>query len=142
MGKEKDAEREVAQLYFVDLFMDAKTIAEKLKISENTIGKWRKKFDWDKIREDTINNPIKMRKLLAEQMILIASGEKSIIDADALSKMYKVYEGISERINPGIVAAVLKIYDEFLAKRNPKLALENLPYNKEFLIHIINTYGQ
>lgn len=141
MGKEKTKEREAAQQMFVELFWDAKTIAGKLGIQENTISVWRKKYEWDKHRESTINNPVKMRSLIAAQMMLIVQGQASVIDADALSKMFKVYEGISEKINPGIAAAILKLYDEWLAKENPELALKNLDYNKKFLIHIINTYG-
>jgi len=141
MGKEKIRERETAQQMFCEFFWDAKTIADKLGIQENTIGVWRKKYEWDKIRESTINNPVKMRSLIAAQMMLIVQGEASVIDADALSKMFKVYEGISEKINPGISAAILKLYDEWLAKENPELALKNLDYNKKFLIHVINTYG-
>ncbi len=141
MPKEKTKERELAQQMFVEFFWDAKTIAEKLGVGENTVSKWRSSGDWDKMREDTINNPVKMKSLLAKQMLLIVSGDKSTIDADALAKMFKVYEGISEKINPGITAAVLKLYDEWLAKENPTLALQNLAYNKKFLIHIINTNG-
>lgn len=141
MPKVKIKEREAAQQFFVEMFWDAKTIASHLSLEEKTVGAWRKKYNWDKLREETINNPTKMRSLLAREMLLIVQGEKSTIDADALAKMFKVYEGISSKINPGITAAILKLYDEFLVKKNPKLAIENLPYNKEFLIHVINTYG-
>lgn len=141
MPIEKIKEREAAQQFFVEMFWDAKTIALHLMVDEKTVGKWRAKYKWDKLREDTINNPVKMRTFIAQQMMLIVQGQKSTIDADALAKMFKVYEGISDKINPGIVAAVLKLYDDFLSTKAPKLALQNLPFNKEFLIHIVNTYG-
>lgn len=141
MPKVKIKEREAAQQFFIEMFWDARTIAEHLNVEEKTIGKWRKKYNWDKLREDTINNPVKMRSLIAQQMMLIVQGQPSSIDADALSKMFKVYEGISDKINPGIVAAVIKLYDEFLLSENKELAAANLAYNKKFLLHIINTYG-
>lgn len=141
MPKVKLKEREAAQQFFIEMFWDARTIAEHLNVEEKTIGKWRKKYNWDKLREDTINNPVKMRSLIAQQMMLIVQGQPSSIDADALSKMFKVYEGISDKINPGIVAAVIKLYDEFLLQENKELAAANLAYNKKFLLHIINTYG-
>lgn len=141
MPKEKTREQQAAEGLFVDQFWDAQQIADFLKVQPATVGVWRKKGEWDKKREETINNPVKMRRLIAQQMLLIAQGEKATIDADALSKMFKVYEGLSDKINPGIVAAIIKLYDEWLAKENPKLAVENLPFNKKFLIHIINTYG-
>ena len=141
MGREKVKERVVAEQMYCERFMTAKDIADTLQIEANTVGKWIHKYGWDKSRQDTINNPVKMRKLLAEQMLLVLQGQPANIDADALSKIYKVYEGISDKINPGMVAAILKLYDEWLVKKDPKLATDNLPYNKEFLIHIINTYG-
>lgn len=141
MGKEKVKERKAAEAMFVQQFLDAKSIAEALHLQENTVGEWRKKYKWDKLREDTINNPVQMRALLAQQMLLIAGGGDATINADALAKIYKVYEGLADKINPGIVSAIMKLYDEFLAKENPQLAVSNLDYNKKFLIHIINNYG-
>lgn len=141
MPQLKLKEREAAENLFIDNFWDAKTIAEYLSIQENTIGKWRKKHEWDKKREETINNPVKMRRLIAKQMMLIVQGEQSEIDADALAKMFKVYEGISDKINPGIAAAILKLQDEFIVKLDPAFAVKLTDHNKKFLIHIINTYG-
>lgn len=141
MPKEKKKELQVAEDLFVNKFWTAKAIAEFLNLQENTVSKWRNKYGWDKMQEETINNPVKMKRLIAAQMLLIAQGEKSNIDADALAKMFKVYEGISDKINPGIVAAIIKLLDEFTVKENPELALKTLDNNKKFLIHIINTYG-
>jgi hypothetical protein len=139
MGEKKLKEKEAAEQLFVEKFWDAKTIADFLSLQENTVSRWRKAGNWDKLREETINNPLKMKRLIAKEMLLIAQGDKTTIDADALSKFYKVYEGISDKINPGIVAAILRMYDEFLLNENPELAVANLPFNKKFLIHIINT---
>lgn len=137
----KTKERETAKNLFVENFWNANTIAEFLNVEPATVGKWRRHGDWDKEREETINNPLKMKRLFAKQMMLIAQGEKCEIDSDALSKVYKVYEGISDKINPGIVAAVIKLQDEFLVKLNPQLAVQLLEYNKKFLVHIINSNG-
>lgn len=141
MPKEKVKEREAAQNFFVENFWDAKTIANWLGLQETTVGKWRAKYNWDKLREDTMNNPLKMKRLIGSQMMLIAQGMPAQIDADALSKMYKVYEGISDKINPGIVAAVVKLQDEFIVNIDPQFGIKLLEYNKKFLIHIIEKHG-
>lgn len=141
MGREKTKDKVAAQQMFVEWFLDAKTIAEKLDLHESTVGTWRKKYEWDKLRESTINNPVKLQTLIAQQMLLVAEGKDATINADALAKLSKVLEGLSNKINPGITHAIMKLYDEWLAKENPELALKNLDYNKKFLIHIINTYG-
>jgi len=137
----KTKERETAKNLFVENFWNANDIADFLNIEPSTVGRWRRHGKWDQEREDTINNPIKMKRLIAKQMMLIVQGQPCELDADALSKMYKVYEGVSDKINPGIVAAVIKLQDEFLVKLNPQLALQVLEYNKKFLIHIINSNG-
>lgn len=141
MPKEKIKEKEAAEQLFIENFWDAKTIAEKLGLQESTVGRWREKGGWDVKRNNTMNNPVRMRKLIADQMMLILKGEKPNIDADALSKMFKVYEGISDKINPGIVAAILKLQDEFLLNEDHEYAVKHLEWNKKFLIHIINNYG-
>jgi transposase-like protein len=141
MPKEKTKERVFAENLFVEQLMTCEQIHEQYGYSTNTLSKWRNKYEWDKQREDTINNPLKMRRIIAQQMLKVVQGEETTIDADALSKLFKVYEGISEKINPGICAAVMKIYDEYLAKENPALASQNLPYNKKFIAHSINVYG-
>ena len=51
MPKEKVKEQAAAQQFFVEMFWDAKTIAEHLQVDEKTVGKWRAKFQWD-IRND------------------------------------------------------------------------------------------
>ncbi len=141
MGKEKIKERVAAESMYCEKFMTAKEIADTLSIEPNTVGKWIQKYGWDKDRQDTINNPVKMRRILGEVLMLVIQGEKPKIDTDALSKVYKVYEGISDRINPGMVAGVMKLYDEYLVKVNPELAIKNLEHNKKFLLHTIELYG-
>lgn len=141
MGREKTKERIAAEDFFVQYMWDAKKIAEHLDLQENTVGAWRKKYEWDKKREQFIGDPLKLKQLIAKEMLNRAEGQTANIDADGLYKLYKIVEGLSERINPGIVASVMKLYDEFLLTKDQELAVKNLPYNKQFLLHIINNYG-
>lgn len=141
MPKKKLKEEGVAEDLFVNKLWTGAAICEFLKIQPNTFTKWKNKGNWEKLQEDTINNPVKLRRLIAQQMLIIAGGEKSALDADALAKMYKVYEGFSDKINPGIVAAIMKLYDRFLAVENPPLAISNLEWNKKFIIHMIDKHG-
>jgi len=49
MGIRKKHEYDLAFHYYTKEGQTAKRIAEKLKISENTISSWVKKYDWKKI---------------------------------------------------------------------------------------------
>jgi len=146
MGKEKTKERTVAKDLYINKLWSAKEISEFLSVTETIIGRWKKKDegteeDWDKQREQIIANPLVLKQTILNEMVAIAAGQPAKIDADALAKLNKVIEGLNDKIQPGIVAAILKLQDEFLVKENPKLAVELLPHNKKFIIHIINTYG-
>jgi uncharacterized protein YjcR len=137
MAEKKSKKCIGAEQMFVQQLMDGKTIAETLDMPESTISRWRKKYNWDKLQQDTINNPQLLKRIISTEMLKKARGEKTDIDTDGLSKLFKIYDGLSDKINPGIVAAIMKEYDNFLSEINPDLAVANLPYNKKFLISII-----
>ena len=54
MGLSKDAEREFARILYVSERITAKEIAERVKVSEKTIGSWIEKFGWDKLRQSLL----------------------------------------------------------------------------------------
>jgi uncharacterized protein YjcR len=144
MGKEKSKEKAVAKDLYVNKLWTAKDVCEFVDVSENTLTKWKStdpEGDWDKQREKVITNPLVLKQLVLDDMVSIAQGNQPKIDADSMAKLNKVVEGLNDKIQPGIVAAILKLQDEFLVKENPQLALQLLPYNKKFIVFIINTYG-
>lgn len=51
----KDKEKNLAFYYYTQENIDAKEIAEKLKVRPNTVGDWIKKGNWKKIRDANIN---------------------------------------------------------------------------------------
>ena len=51
----KDKERNLAYFYFTEEHLDAKQIAEKLKVRQNTVGEWIRNGGWKKIRDAKIN---------------------------------------------------------------------------------------
>lgn len=146
LRKSKVKEREVVIDLYVNKLWNQKEISEFLAISENTITKWKKQDegtgnDWDKQREKTIGDPNKLKAAILAEMVSITNGEAPKLNADGLYKLFRIIEGLNDRINPGTVAAIMKQYDEFLLVENKELAVTNLPYNKKFLTHIINIYG-
>lgn len=51
MGLSKDSEREFARMLYVNERITFKEIAERVKVSEKTVGKWAELDGWDKLRK-------------------------------------------------------------------------------------------
>jgi predicted DNA-binding protein YlxM (UPF0122 family) len=54
MGLSKDKEREYARILYVSERITAKEIAERVGVSEKTIGKWIELYGWDKLRQSLL----------------------------------------------------------------------------------------
>ncbi len=54
MGLSKDAEREFARILYVSERITAKEIAERVKVSEKTVGSWIEKYGWEKLRKSLL----------------------------------------------------------------------------------------
>lgn len=50
MGTRKQVEKDLAKILFVNEGLSQKEIAERLKLTEKTVGRWRKDDDWDKLK--------------------------------------------------------------------------------------------
>lgn len=50
MGIRKQVERDLAKVLFVNDNVSQKEIAERLKVTEKTVGKWVKDGDWEKLK--------------------------------------------------------------------------------------------
>jgi hypothetical protein len=131
----------VAETMFVEDGMIGKAISETLDVSEVTISKWRTEGNWDTKREELLAAPHELRKILIRELKKIAEGRKSFIDADALAKVSKVLESISDRISIQIIISVFKEFDNFMADDDPKTAVLFTDYHKKFILHKINQEG-
>lgn len=137
----KGRERLLAEQMFVSYQMTAKAIAETLDLQEKTVGKWRDEDGWDKKRDEFFANPVKIRQVLLSELFSVASGEPAAIDADALSKITKALDTLSDKISPEVVVGVMQMLDNFLAEYNPQLAVDCLDPHKAFIHHIISING-
>lgn len=133
----RQAKKSLAERMFVEDGMTAKAISETIGISENTLSKWRKQNRWDDRRAEMLAAPHKLREILMRELKTIAEGNTSKIDADALAKVSKVIESMSERINPQVVFSVFKEFDNWMADQDPKTALLFIEYHKQYLLYKI-----
>ncbi|MCC9072461.1 transposase [Flavobacterium sp. F-65] len=139
------AKKVMAERMFVEDGMTAKAIAEQLDVSEQTLSKWRKgkegEKSWDDKRAEMLASPHKIKEILLKELILVAGGEKSKVDADALAKINKVIESLSDKISVQVVFSVFKEFDNWMADQDPKTAILFTEWHKQFLLYKINLEG-
>lgn len=133
----RETNRILAEGMFIEQGMTCKAISELIDVSEKTLSKWRNDGNWDKRREENLAAPHKIRGLLLGEMQKILNGEKSSIDADALSKMSKVMENISGPASPQVVISILKDFDNWMASQDPLVAVQFLEWHRKFIQHVI-----
>ncbi len=137
----KDNLRKAAEGMFIEQGMTAKAIAELIDVTEKTVGRWREEGKWDARRDENLAAPHKIREVLLQEMKNISQGKASQVDADSLSKIARVMETISDKINPQIVISVLKGFDNWMAEQEPKMAVTFLEWHKQYLQHVIAQHG-
>lgn len=131
----------MAERMFVEDGMTAKAISELLDVSQVTLSKWRNDFEWEKKRSEMLAAPHKLREILMRELKTIAEGGTSLVDADALAKVNKVIESVSDRISVQIIFSVFKEFDNWMADQDPKTAILFTEYHKQFLLYKINQEG-
>lgn len=124
-----------AEDLFINHGMLAKEIAAIVGVSEQTISKYRKSYNWDDRRADALSSPAKIKEILTSELLSVSSGNKPKIDCDALSKIAKVRREMSGNIDGGTILNVLKECDNWLAGVDPKAAPTVAGYHKQFLQH-------
>ncbi|WP_271782217.1 DUF1804 family protein [Aquimarina algiphila] len=134
-----EKKRTLAERMFIDEGMTAKSIALELDTTEQTLGRWRKgktgEKDWDTRRAELLAAPHKIKEILTKELQNIAEGNKPLIDADALSKVGKVLEGISGKVSTQIVLSVFKEFDNWMADQEPETAILFLDWHKKFILY-------
>jgi transposase-like protein len=139
------AKKVMAERMFVEDGMTAKAIAEQLDVSEQTLSKWRKgkegEKSWDDKRAEMLASPHKIKEILLKELILVAGGGTSKVDADALAKINKVIESLSDKISVQVVFSVFKEFDNWMADQDPKTAVLFTEWHKQFLLYKINLEG-
>lgn len=140
------AERNFSKLRLVaeDMFMDgknAKQIAEELGVSEATVSKWRKKYNWDESKDYIESAPHRIEKKLLEEMEKLVSGQKATIDADSLSKVKSALAAVRKDINPSVIYSVLKQLDNFTAINFPEHAVKGTEIHRAFLQFSVEAHG-
>lgn len=136
------AEKNYAEMLYVEKNMTPQAIAEEVGRNIKSIYSWRDKGKWDETKELFQTGPTELRKLLLKEATRITKGEKrtnengeevAAIDADSLSKVMKAYDYMSKKLSPEIFRDVFVEFDNWMAGIDPKQAYQFTKYHKMFL---------
>lgn len=125
----------VAESLFTEQGLNCSAISLQLGITEATLSKWRNIMDWDSKRDSIVSTPAKIRELLLEEMKSVSSGNKAKIDADALSKINKALSYLDGKVSLSVVISVFMEFDNWMAKADPKKAVDFTEYHKLFIAY-------
>ncbi|WP_435135731.1 terminase gpP N-terminus-related DNA-binding protein [Formosa sp. A9] len=119
----KDKDRGIAYVWYVQQNKTAKEIAQKLKLTETTVGNWVKKYGWkeernarenqvdkridniksviDDITDDRSSARIRLKELKAEQKIALANKDDDEIqlNKDMISEIKREIIGYDDAIS-------------------------------------------
>jgi len=136
------AEKNYAEMLYVEKNMTPQAIAEEIGRNIKSIYSWRDKGNWDETKELFQTGPTELRKLLLKEATRITKGEKRLnekgeevasIDADSLSKVMKAYDYMSKKLSPEVFRDVFVEFDNWMAGIDPKQAYQFTKYHKMFL---------
>lgn len=137
----KDKQRATAEDLFIEQGWTCKAISELLEVSEKTLSKWRTEDQWDDRRAENLAAPHKIRQIILRELKNIAEGQESKVNADAISKLSRTLELLSDRVSVQVVISVLKEFDNWMVDEDPSKASEFTEFHRRFIIHKINIDG-
>ena len=141
-----EAEINYAEMLYCEKDISPQAISGELGRDIKTVYAWRDKYQWDSTKELFHTSPNVLKKILLNEAMRIAKGEKRLdadgkeikpIDADSLSKIMKAYDYMNSKLSPEVIRDVLMKRDLFMTTVDPKRAVEDTKYNKMFLQEII-----
>lgn len=143
----KDLERKLGRNLFVKEGLNAKEVAERVKVDPATVGRWRQEDNWDDLRmaemtsSDTLINDLKddIRNFIEMRQKNEISASKS---ADGISKLQKVIATLSaNKISLEQFLFVMNYIFRHLQNEHPEIFKKTLDFQDDLLIKIAKEFG-
>jgi len=139
MGISKKQEREYARILYVSERLTFKDIAERVGVTEKTIGKWAELDNWDKLRKSLLTtrqsqlvhwyNQLEAINLAIEERANIPTNS----EADTMSKITSNIQKLEVEISLGEYVQVTKKVLEFIQTVDLDAAKLFTRYADEFI---------
>ena len=138
--KINDRKRAYGERLFVEDGYTLKAIAETVGTSEVTIGNWSRKYGWKEKRDEILAAPHMIKKVILQQIQLVASGEKPTVNSDDLSKLTRALERVDQKVSVQLIITVVKEFDHWLAGSDiePELLTQMLEAHKNYIKYRID----
>jgi predicted transcriptional regulator len=139
MARSKDATRLKAESYYIENFeATQKDIAELFNVLQPTVSAWVRKYEWEEKRLNFHASPTKIKQLLQQELLNVASGGKPKLPADSISKLMAALDKCEKTSDPIVVHKILKDLDMFISQIDADFATKCTPFHKQFLQHRIS----
>lgn len=117
----KTEEKNYAQILYVNENLTAKEIAERVSVSEKTVGKWIKDGGWEKLRKSLLVTKQNMISMLYDQLdhlnTAIAKRDSKVADskeADVISKLSTSIQRLEVETSIGQIVEVARTFIDFV----------------------------
>lgn len=124
MGISKKEEKNYAQILFVNENLTAKEIAERVHVSERTMGTWIKKGNWEKLKKSLLVTKQHQISQLYDQLEFL---NKQIIDRD-----YKVADAKEADVISKITSSIQRMEVETSIGQIVEVARNFLDFCREY----------
>ncbi len=92
-----------------------KEVAELYDATEKTVGIWAAKYDWQTQQLEFLSSPVKIKKILQQEVVNITNGKEASFNADSVSKLMAAIDKVDKKANPFVVSEILMDLDHFVA---------------------------
>jgi uncharacterized protein Yka (UPF0111/DUF47 family) len=137
MGRMTAAEADYKKSQGRELFVKGFTvanIANIIKVSEKTLGNWRKNDLWDDEKEISSLKPSNIRRLTLKMALAVEKGEALPYKADDISKIVAAFDRITD--NKKIAVYTMESIDGFTSHMLEK-AGKNTGKKREIILDLI-----
>jgi predicted transcriptional regulator len=139
MGAKKDKIRQQAEEYYLDnIEATQQQVAELFGVTQKTVSSWATSGDWNEKRINLHASPIKIKQLLQQELLNVASGQAAKLNADSISKLMSALDKCDKKADPIVVARVMKDFASFVSESDAHFAVKLTDWMKKFLQHRIN----
>ncbi|MEY4903229.1 MAG: hypothetical protein RLZZ292_1044 [Bacteroidota bacterium] len=123
MAVRKEIEKEHAKLLFINYGLNQKNIADKVKVTEKTIGKWIAEGKWQEQKNSLINTRTSIIRELENQMKLwqdfISSRENKLADKGEVNVLIQLAAGIKKFESEASVGEIITVLMELVSFIQP-----------------------
>lgn len=137
-GRKDKIRQQAEEHYLANIDATQQEVAELFGITQKTVSAWSIAGDWNEKRINLHSSPIKIKQLLQKELLNVASGGTSTLNADSISKLMSSLEKCDRRADPAVVTKVMKDFANFVSESDPHFAVKLTEWMKKFLQYRIN----